>query len=188
MNRSHSEKFQWTILWKTSCFSNKKGKKKKKKKKDRDPTISAVTNIRTRFYIQIREYPSTRILAAALWVRALTDAPQCVLEQDTYPLLSTDLINPGRPVPTWLKNCWFGCKESSQTKHKYFECSIVNIFLLIKKKIMFLSMHVQLSSGQRSKLWPGPLSMSTVPHLSLWGSYKAEHMCRMTWTFPAQMQ
>ena len=41
-------------------------KKKKKKKKDRDPTISAVTNIHTRFYIQIREYPSTRILAAAL--------------------------------------------------------------------------------------------------------------------------
>ena len=38
----------------------------KKKKKDRDPTISAVTNIHTRFYIQIREYPSTRILAAAL--------------------------------------------------------------------------------------------------------------------------
>ena len=28
--------------------------------------ISAVTNIHTRFYIQIREYPSTRILAAAL--------------------------------------------------------------------------------------------------------------------------
>ena len=41
-------------------------KKKKKKKKDPDPTISAVTNIHTRFYIQIREYPSTRILAAAL--------------------------------------------------------------------------------------------------------------------------
>ena len=40
--------------------------KKKKKKKDRDPTISAVTNIHTRFYFQIREYPSTRILAAAL--------------------------------------------------------------------------------------------------------------------------
>ena len=40
--------------------------KNKKKKKDRDPTISAVTNIHTRFYIQIREYPSTRILAAAL--------------------------------------------------------------------------------------------------------------------------
>ena len=35
-------------------------------KKDRDPTISAVTNIHTRFYIQIHEYPSTRILAAAL--------------------------------------------------------------------------------------------------------------------------
>ena len=46
-------------------FQLKKGKKKKKKK-DRDPTISAVTNIHTRFYIQIREYPSTRILAAAL--------------------------------------------------------------------------------------------------------------------------
>ena len=41
-------------------------KKGKKKKKDRDHTISAVTNIHTRFYIQIREYPSTRILAAAL--------------------------------------------------------------------------------------------------------------------------
>ena len=39
---------------------------KKVKKKDHDPTISAVTNIHTRFYIQIREYPSTRILAAAL--------------------------------------------------------------------------------------------------------------------------
>ena len=38
----------------------------KGKKKDCDPTISAVTNILTRFYIQIREYPSTRILAAAL--------------------------------------------------------------------------------------------------------------------------
>ena len=49
-------------------FQLKKGKKKKKKKKkkDRDPTISAVTNIHTRFYIQIHEYPSTRILAAAL--------------------------------------------------------------------------------------------------------------------------
>ena len=45
-----------------SCFSCSK----KKKKKDRDPTISAVTNIHTRFYIQIHEYPSTRILAAAL--------------------------------------------------------------------------------------------------------------------------
>ena len=43
-----------------SCFS--------KKKKDRDPTISAVTNIHTQFFIQIREYPSTRILAAALSV------------------------------------------------------------------------------------------------------------------------
>ena len=40
--------------------------KKGKKKKDRDPTISAVPNIHTRFYIQICEYPSTRILAAAL--------------------------------------------------------------------------------------------------------------------------
>ena len=40
--------------------------KKGKKKKDCDPMISAVTNIHTRFYIQIREYPSTRILAAAL--------------------------------------------------------------------------------------------------------------------------
>ena len=59
-----SEKFQSTILWKTSCFSKKN--EKKKKKKDRDPTISAVTNIHTRFFIQIREYPSTRILAAAL--------------------------------------------------------------------------------------------------------------------------
>ena len=45
--------------------------KKSKKKKDRDPTISAVTNIHTRFYIQIHEYPSTRILAAALWGRDL---------------------------------------------------------------------------------------------------------------------
>ena len=45
--------------------------KKAKKKKDRDPTISAVTNIHTRFYIQIREYPSTRILAAALPVGML---------------------------------------------------------------------------------------------------------------------
>ena len=39
---------------------------KKKQKKDHDPTIWAVTNIHTRFYIQIHEYPSTRILAAAL--------------------------------------------------------------------------------------------------------------------------
>ena len=45
-----------------------KKKRKKKKKKDRDPTISAVTNIHTRFYIQIHEYPSTRILAAALTI------------------------------------------------------------------------------------------------------------------------
>ena len=52
---------------KNFLFQLKKGKKKKKKKKkDRDPTISAVTNIHTRFYIQIHEYPSTRILAAAL--------------------------------------------------------------------------------------------------------------------------
>ena len=43
--------------------------KKQKKKKDRDPTISAVTNIHTRFYMQIHEYPSTRILAAALLIR-----------------------------------------------------------------------------------------------------------------------
>ena len=50
---------------KNFLFQLQKGKKKKKKK-DRDPTISAVTNIHTRFYIQIREYPSTRILAAAL--------------------------------------------------------------------------------------------------------------------------
>ena len=42
---------------------------KKKRKKDRDPTILAVTNIFTRFFIQIREYPSTRILAAALTIR-----------------------------------------------------------------------------------------------------------------------
>ena len=39
---------------------------KKGKKKDRDPTISAVTNIHTQFYIQIREYPSTQKIAAAL--------------------------------------------------------------------------------------------------------------------------
>ena len=50
---------------KNFLFQLKKGKKTKKKK-DRDPTILAVTNIHTRFYIQIREYPSTRILAAAL--------------------------------------------------------------------------------------------------------------------------
>ena len=37
-------------------------KKKRKEKKDRDPT----TNIHTRFSCLIREYPSTRILAAAL--------------------------------------------------------------------------------------------------------------------------
>ena len=37
------------------------------KKKDRDPTISAVTNTRTRFSGLIREYPSTRILASALF-------------------------------------------------------------------------------------------------------------------------
>ena len=41
---------------------------KKGKKKDHDPTILAVTNIHTQFYIQIHEYPSTRILAAALIV------------------------------------------------------------------------------------------------------------------------
>ena len=58
-----SDNFQSTILWKTSCFSKKK---LNKKKKDRDPAISAVTNIHTRFFIQIREYPSTPILAAAL--------------------------------------------------------------------------------------------------------------------------
>ena len=51
-------------LVKNFLFQLKKGKKKKKK--DRDPTISAVTNILTQFYIQIREYLSTRILAAAL--------------------------------------------------------------------------------------------------------------------------
>ena len=57
---------------------------KGKKKKDRDPTISAVTNIHTRFYIQIREYPSTRILAAALldsWYVASPGQPlPCLLE------------------------------------------------------------------------------------------------------------
>ena len=51
---------------KNFLFQLKKVKKKKEKKRDRDPTISTVTNIHTRFYIQIREYPSTRILAAAL--------------------------------------------------------------------------------------------------------------------------
>ena len=40
--------------------------KKGKRKKDHDPTISAVTNIHTRSYIQIHEHPSIRILAAAL--------------------------------------------------------------------------------------------------------------------------
>ena len=43
-----------------------KKKVKKIEKKDCDPTVSAVRNIHTRIYIQIREYPSTRILAAAL--------------------------------------------------------------------------------------------------------------------------
>ena len=38
---------------------------KKKKKKDLDQPISAVTNIRTRISCLIREYLSTRILAAA---------------------------------------------------------------------------------------------------------------------------
>ena len=38
----------------------------KKKRKDPDPTISAVTNIHTPFYIQICKYPITWILAAAL--------------------------------------------------------------------------------------------------------------------------
>ena len=47
-------------------FQLKKKVKKKKKKKNRDPTISAVTNIHTRFYIQVRQYPSTGILPAAL--------------------------------------------------------------------------------------------------------------------------
>ena len=47
-----------------------------KKKKDCDPTISAVTNIHTRFYIQIHEYPSTPILAAALVSqRIMPDCP-----------------------------------------------------------------------------------------------------------------
>ena len=50
-------------------------KKGKKKKKDRNPTISAVTNIHTRFYIQIHEYPSTRILAAALILAQNDDGP-----------------------------------------------------------------------------------------------------------------
>ena len=49
---------------KNFLFQLKKGKKKIKK--DRDPTILTVTNIHTRFYIQIREYPSTWILTAAL--------------------------------------------------------------------------------------------------------------------------
>ena len=49
---------------KNFLFELKKGKKKEKK--DRNPTIWVVTNIHTRFYIQIREYPNTRILAAVL--------------------------------------------------------------------------------------------------------------------------
>ena len=42
------------------------GELKKERKNDHYSTISTVTNIHTRFYIQIRIYPSTRILAAAL--------------------------------------------------------------------------------------------------------------------------
>ena len=38
------------------------------KKKNPDPTILAVTNIRTRFSCLIPEYPSTRILTAALTI------------------------------------------------------------------------------------------------------------------------
>ena len=53
------------------------------KKKDRDPTILAVTNIHTRFYIQIHEYPSTRILTAAL----------LGLESSTLPLSHCALID-----------------------------------------------------------------------------------------------
>ena len=48
---------------------------KKKRKKDRDPTILAVTNIHTRFYIKIHEYPSTQILAAALNLSHVTYLP-----------------------------------------------------------------------------------------------------------------
>ena len=42
------------------------------KKKNHYPTISTVTNIHTQFYVQIREYLSTRILAAALMMIIIT--------------------------------------------------------------------------------------------------------------------
>ena len=45
-NRTFFEKLLVSVV--KSCFSCQK---KKKKKKDCDPTILAVTNIRTRFYI-----------------------------------------------------------------------------------------------------------------------------------------
>ena len=45
-------------------------------------------------------------------------------------ILCLVLVNPGRPIPTWLKNCWLGRKESIQTKsilwnfllHIYWQC------------------------------------------------------------------
>ena len=36
------------------------------------------------------------------------------LSKILYPLFCSAGFNPGRPVSTWLKNCWLGRKESKQ--------------------------------------------------------------------------
>ena len=50
-----------------------------------------MTNIHTRFYIQIREYPSTRILAAAL-----QNVAQYPLNHVTYPATKFEVARSNR--------------------------------------------------------------------------------------------
>ena len=75
----------------------------------------------------------------------------CVLEQDTLSA-AYYWFNPGRPVPTWRKKCWLGCKESNQTnKQEIVPTLLKNCCWVVKQqnKQKRQDMHSSMS-GQHS--------------------------------------
>ena len=67
------------------------------------------------FQCQEAQWLSAWLQTKGQRVSASPASPCCVFEQDTF-ILALYWFNQGRPVPTWLKNCLLGCKESNETK------------------------------------------------------------------------
>ena len=65
------------------------------------------------YSLYILQHPLARMTSFRLWVCASPEALSRVLEQDTLSSVY-NWFNSGRPVPTWLKICWLGRKESKQ--------------------------------------------------------------------------